>query len=136
LTITAPTTPPVNLGAGVSGGTVHGDIGPVQVNDNRGLLAATWTATVSSTSFKTGGGSASETIGADKATYTPGLFTIVTGLPVPLPGLTGTLGSPRTAYTATAIGVNAVLWHADLSIALPAAAVAGTYTGTVTHSVA
>ncbi|HEV7707015.1 MAG TPA: hypothetical protein VGP16_02360 [Asanoa sp.] len=135
LTITAPTTT-VNLGSGVSGGTVSGTIGPVQVNDARGLLVAAWTATVSSTAFHTGGGTPSETIGSDKATYTPGVFTIVTGLPVPLPGLPGTLASPRTAYTATAAGVNAVSWNPTLSIALPAAAVAGTYSGTVTHSVA
>lgn len=134
LNITAPAA--VNLGNGVSGGNVSGTIGPVQVSDQRGLLAATWTVTVSSTAFKTGGGTAAETIAASAATYTPGLPTATTGVPVPVPGLPGALGTPRTAYTATAVGSNSVTWNPNLSIALPAAAVAGTYTGTVTHSVA
>ncbi|GIF51182.1 hypothetical protein DFJ67_3349 [Asanoa ferruginea] len=135
LNITAPTTT-VDLGSGVTGGTVSGSIGPVTVADTRGLLVASWTATVSSTPFKTGGGTPAETIGADQATYTPGLATIVSGLPVPVAGLPGNLGAPRTAYTATAVGSNSVRWNPNLSIQLPAAAVAGTYTGTVTHSVA
>jgi hypothetical protein len=135
LTITAPTTT-VNLGSGVSGGSVSGTIGPVQVIDARGLLVASWTATVSSTPYHTGGGTPAETIPNSAATYTPGLPTATTGVPVPVPGLFGTLGAPRTAYTATAVGSNSVTWNPTLSIALPAAAVAGTYTGTVTHSVA
>ncbi|MDG4823171.1 hypothetical protein O7635_15045 [Asanoa sp. WMMD1127] len=134
LTITAPAS--VNLGSGVTGGTVSGAIGPVQVVDQRGLLVAAWTATVSSTAYTTGGGTAPETIAASAATYTPGLPTATTGVPVPVAGLPGTLGAPRTAYTATAVGSNSVTWNPNLSIAIPAAAVAGTYSGTVTHSVA
>ncbi|SNT12615.1 hypothetical protein SAMN05421812_103280 [Asanoa hainanensis] len=134
LTITAPAS--VDLGNGVSGGTVAGSIGPVQVVDQRGLLVAAWTATVSSTAYTTGGGTAAETIPNSAATYTPGLPTGTTGVPVPVAGLPGTLASPRTAYTATAVGSNSVTWNPNLSIAIPAAAVVGTYTGTVTHSVA
>jgi hypothetical protein len=126
-----------HLGNGVSGGTVNGLIGPVKVTDQRGLLVAAWTATVSSTSFTTGGGTPAETIPAADATYTPGLQTAVTGLPVPVPGLPGPLSStPRAAFAATAVGSNSVTWNPNLSIAIPAAAVIGTYTGTVTHSVA
>ncbi|GAA1842278.1 hypothetical protein [Asanoa iriomotensis] len=134
LGITAPVT--VNLGTGVSGGTVSGSIGPVTVTDQRGLLAATWTATVSSTAYTTGGGTAAETIPAVDATYTAGTPTATTGVPVPVTGVPGTLGAPRTAYTATAVGSNSATWNPTLSIAVPAAAVAGTYSGTVTHSVA
>ncbi|MEV4536138.1 hypothetical protein AB0J82_20315 [Asanoa sp. NPDC049518] len=134
LTITAPGS--VSLPNGVSGGTINGDIGPVQVIDQRGLLVAAWTATVSSTDYTTGGGTAAETIPNSAAIYTPGLPTATTGVPVPVAGLPGTLASPRTAYTATAVGSNSVTWNPNLSIAIPAAAVVGTYTGTVTHSVA
>jgi hypothetical protein len=47
------------------------------------------------------------------------------------------LTSSRTAFTlASGVGDNSLSWNPTLIVAVPAAAVAGTYTGTVTHSVA
>jgi hypothetical protein len=51
--------------------------------------------------------------------------------------LAQTLNVSRTAFTLTAgTGNNTATWNPTLVVALPAAAVVGTYTGTVTHSVA
>jgi hypothetical protein len=135
LNITAPMA--INLGNTVTGGTVNGTIGPVVVADTRGQLAATWTAKVSATPFKTGGGSTAEIIPTSDVLYTPGLGTIVSGVPVPVPGTPINLtATPQTVMTTTAVGANSVSWNPTLSITIPAAAVAGTYTATVTHSVA
>ena len=53
LTITAPASS--NLGTASVGSNLSGDLGTVQVTDNRGFGVG-WTATVSSTSFATGAG--------------------------------------------------------------------------------
>ena len=45
------------------------------------------------------------------------------------------LSSPATAFT-LGVGNNSATWDPTLIVAVPAAAVAGIYTGTVTHSVA
>jgi hypothetical protein len=55
--------------------------------------------------------------------------------------LTGQMGpvtvTDRTAFTLTlGVGNNSFTWNPSLIVAIPAAAVAGLYTGTVTHSVA
>ncbi|GAA1267183.1 hypothetical protein Psi02_08950 [Planotetraspora silvatica] len=136
LTITAP--PTANLGTVASGATsVSAQLGTVTVTDTRGLLVATWTATVSSTAFTTGGGTPAETIANTAVNYSPGTATATSGLATFTPGTAGTLGTPRTAFTAT-LGVsnNSASWNPTVSVAIPAAAVAGTYTGTITHSVA
>ena len=66
LSITAPAS--ADLGASAPGGSVGDNLGDVQVTDNRGFGAG-WTATVSSTDFTTGGGTATETIPASDGTY-------------------------------------------------------------------
>ncbi|MBB4915197.1 hypothetical protein [Streptosporangium saharense] len=136
LSITAPAN--ANLGsAGTGAANVSGQLGSVTVTDARGALVAAWTASVISTSFTTGGGGAAETIAASDVSYAPGLATSTTGLGVFTPGLGGTLGVSRTAYSlAAGTGNNSATWNPTITVSLPAAAVAGTYTGTITHSVA
>jgi hypothetical protein len=47
------------------------------------------------------------------------------------------LSTPATAFTLTlGVGNNSATWDPTLIVAVPAAAVARPYTGTVTHSVA
>jgi hypothetical protein len=93
LTITVPAS--VNLGTGGPGTTIGPTaLGAVTVTDNRALLLASWTATVSSTEFLTGGGTAAETIPAADATYTTGLPT-TTG---PAPATTPRHGIPRSPW--------------------------------------
>src|SRR5687767_14955930 len=69
LSISAPTS--ADLGSVRAGATsISGSLGAVTVNDERGQLAAAWTVTVSSSPFRTGGGSAAETVPAGSVTYT------------------------------------------------------------------
>ena len=140
LSITVPVS--AALGSGAPGTTISGALGTVTVTDARALLSASWTATVSSTNFTTGGGTAAETIGNGNVSYWSGPATATTGVGTFTPGqLTAlnaqTLGTSRIAFTMTAgVGDNSASWNPNLVVSVPAGAVGGTYTGTVTHSVA
>ena len=141
LSISAPAT--ADLGsAATNAGTLSGSLGTVTVTDQRGALLATWTAAVSSTDFTTGGATAAETIAASDVSYWSGLATTTSGTVVAVPGqltalLAQDLGTERTAFATTAaVGNNSVSWSPTVVVNIPAAAVAGTYTGTITHSVA
>jgi hypothetical protein len=135
LTITVPAT--TVLGSGAPGTTIGPTaLGAVTVTDNRALLLATWTATVSSTTFVTGGGTAAETIPVSDATYVTGTATHTGVLVVtPTPTLTLSVAS-QTVVTGAGVGNNSAAWNPTIAIAVPAAAVTGLYTGTISHSVA
>jgi len=133
LTMTAPTAS--DLGSGAPGDTITSEIGAVTVTDDRALLTAAWTATASATDFTTGGGTAAETIPATDATYSPGTITTtgtITATPTSI-----TLdheAQPVVAGTA-GVGNNTASWDPTVAVAVPPAAVGGTYTGTLTQSV-
>ena len=131
LTITTPDS--VNLGSGAPGTTIGPTaLGTVTVNDNRASATASWSATVSSTDFKSG----SQTIPATDATYTTGTVTKTGTITITSdPGLT-LEGAAQTVVSGTAgSGNNSAAWDPTIAIAVPAAAVAGLYSGTITHSV-
>jgi hypothetical protein len=135
LVITAPIS--ANLGTGTAGTTIGPTaIGNVEVFDERAALGATWTATVSSTNFTTGSGTGPEMIPAGDITYNGGPVTTTGTVTAPaLPAFTLSGGS-KTAVVATAInGDNTATWDPTLTVAVPASAVGGAYTGTITHSV-
>src|SRR3569833_1273396 len=136
LTISAPGS--VNIGSVASGSaSFAGQIGPVTVTDLRGTLNGSWTATVSGTDFTTGTGTGPETIPVINVSYAPGSATGTTGTGTFAPGSGGIINEPQTAFTGTALtGNNTATWNPTLTVSIPAATVAGTYTGTVTHSVA
>lgn len=140
LDITVPAS--VNLGSGAAGESITGQMGPVTVTDLRSALTATWTTTVSSTDFTTGGATPAETIPKAAVSYWSGPATATTGTGTFTPGqltalLAQSLSTPVTAFTLTlGVGNNSATWDPSLIVAVPAAAVAGVYTGTVTHSVA
>jgi hypothetical protein len=132
-----------DLGSGATGGgTVSAQLGTVTVTDTRGALAGTWTASASSTAFTTGGATASETIAKGQVTYWSGTVTASSGTAVFAPGQplaadAEALSVSRTAFSASAIvGNNSASWNPTVTVNVPAAAVAGSYTGTITHSVA
>ena len=141
LAISAPASKDLGSGS-TGGGTLSAQLGTVTVTDTRGALLGTWTASVTSTDFTTGGGTANETIADDEVTYWSGASTASSGTAVFLPGQplaanAQALGASRTAFSASAIvGNNSVSWNPTLTVNVPATAVAGTYTGTITHSVA
>lgn len=129
------------LGAGPPNGTITSQLGSVTVSDARGVLNGTWTATVSTTDFTTGGGTPAETIPKPNVTYWSGAATASSGIGVFTPGqLTAVnaqpLGITRTAFAANAVvGNNSVTWNPTIAVNIPPAAVAGDYAGVITHSV-
>ena len=133
LSMTAPTA--VNLGSGAPGTTISKALGAVTVTDARALLSANWAATASSTDWTTGAGTPNETIPASDVGYNPGSITTTgtitaTGTPITLSG------TPAPVVTGTAgVGDNTATWNPIISVAVPAAAVGGIYTGTLTQSV-
>ncbi|MGW3152106.1 YncE family protein, partial [Streptomyces sp. NPDC001177] len=132
LTIAVPNS--ATLSTVTPGHTATGQLGQVTVNDERSLADASWVATASLTdAFTTPGGSP---ITGSATTYTPGAATSSVNGPFTA-GTAGTLASARTAFSKpSGSGNNSVSWNPTLDVAVPAAAVAGIYTGTVTHSVA
>src|ERR1700710_101304 len=67
LSISVPTS--ASLGSGAPGATLTAQLGTVTVTDQRGLLLSLWTSTVSSSDFKTGGGTAAETVTKTHVSY-------------------------------------------------------------------
>ncbi|GLY91645.1 hypothetical protein Airi02_095730 [Actinoallomurus iriomotensis] len=141
LTITVPDGP-VNIGGNTPGNQITGQLGLVTVSDQRASLTATWTATVSASNFTTGGGTGAETIPSSNVQYWSGPATATTGTGTFVPGQANaaaavTLDQPRTAFSkSTGSGDNSATWNPTLIVNVPTQAVAGTYTGTVSHQVA
>ncbi|MDO3703749.1 hypothetical protein Q3W71_18955 [Micromonospora sp. C28SCA-DRY-2] len=133
----------VSLGGGVTGGTLTRQLGPVEVRDSRGPVNPNvWVATVSATVFVTGAGGAQRTISNGRISYWSGPAVRSTGGGTLVPGQSTaaqavTLGVPREAFRKTAgNGNNTVAWTPTVRIAIPTDVVAGSYRGTITHSVA
>jgi hypothetical protein len=136
LTMTTPGT--ADLGTVTAGtSSVVNALGPVTISDQRAQLSGGWTASVSSTSFTTGGGTTPETIPAADVSYAPGAATSTSGTGTFTPGSGGALGGSQTAFTASGeAGLTSVTWNPTITVTLPATTVAGLYTGMITHSVA
>jgi hypothetical protein len=131
-----------SLGSVATGtATVSSQLGAVTVSDGRGALLGSWTASVASTDFTTGGATANETISKASVDYWSGAATSTTGTAVFVPGqatalLKQAMSASRTAYSATGvIGNTTATWNPTVVVNIPAQAVAGTYSGTVTHSI-
>ena len=140
LAITVPAT--AVLGTGNPGGTITALLGAVQVTDSRAVNPAAWTASVTSSDFTIP--STTNTIPATLVDYWSGPTTATVGSGTFTPGQPNS-GSRAplnnsTLLTAMALtggaGSNSATWDPTLVVNVPAAAVAGTYSGTVTHSVA
>jgi hypothetical protein len=115
--------------------SLSGSLGAVTVTDNQGTLAHTWTATVSSTDFTTGGGGSNKTITKDNASYTPGTVS-TSGVGVAVGTPASSLATSSSVVTATAvIGSMTATWNPTVSVTIPTSVIAGTYSGTITHSV-
>ncbi|NUW42102.1 hypothetical protein HT134_18410 [Nonomuraea rhodomycinica] len=133
---------PVGIGSGTPGDQISGPLGPVTVSDDRAALNATWVATVSGTSFTTGGGSGAETIPAGAISYWSGLATSTTGAGTFVPGQPDAasaehLDAPYAAFRKiSGAGGNSCTWNPTVVVDIPDGAVSGTYRGTISHSVA
>ncbi|GIJ22709.1 hypothetical protein [Micromonospora lutea] len=133
---------------GTPGGYAYGSLGAVTVTDARASLTPTWTVTVAGADFTTGGATAPETIStgdiyyfSGNATTTEGDGTFTPGQPgvfAPPPPAAGTTidGTP-TAFSHTGgSGNNSATWEPSLTAEIGLSKVAGTYTGTISHTVA
>jgi hypothetical protein len=119
------------LGSGAPGTTIAAAIGPVTVTDDRALLSASWTVTVAETDFANG----AQTIPATDASYAPGTIT-TTGVITVIPTSVTLANSAQTVVTGTdGVGDNTATWDPTVAVTVPATAAAGTYTGTLTHSI-
>ena len=117
----------------VSGGTISGTLGQVQVNDARSAAAGSgWVASVISTAFTP---SAGPTIAASFVSYTAGTITKV-GTATYTANNPGNLTGVAPAVTATGItGDNSAAWNPTINVAVPGGMAAGVYSATITHSV-
>ncbi|QDO39853.1 hypothetical protein FNV62_18225 [Streptomyces sp. RLB3-17] len=120
------------LGSGAPGTQISAPIGPVTVTDDRALLSASWTATAAETDFTSG----ASTIPATRATYTTGTVT-TTGTITATPTSVTLSNSGQTVVTGSAgVGDNTATWNPTVTVSVPAGAIGGAYTGTLTQSVA
>jgi hypothetical protein len=134
----------VNLGSVPSGtSSLSHQLGTVTVTATGVvLLLPSFTAAVSSSSFTTGAGGPSQTIAASSISYWSGPATATTGAQTPVPGQVDAahsqnLSPSRTAFSSSGLVLSiSTSWNPTIVVDIPAAAVAGTYTGTITHSVA
>jgi hypothetical protein len=130
---------PVNAGSlgtradTVSGGTISGPLGQVQVTDARSAAAGSgWVATVISTAFTPPSG---PTIGAAAVGYTAGPITKV-GTATFTANDPANLTGVVSAVTATGItGNNSATWNPTINVFVAGGMAAGVYSGTITHSV-
>jgi hypothetical protein len=119
----------------VSGGTISGPLGQVQVLDARSAAAGSgWVASVISTALTPPSG---PTIGAAEIGYTAGLITQGgAGAATYTANDPGGLAAAVPAVTATGItGDNSATWNPTINVSVTGGKAAGVYTGTITHSV-
>jgi hypothetical protein len=138
LAVNVPVSANISSSTNIGITSLSSQLGAVQVADYRGSLAASWTATVATTTFTTGGAGTHETIPKANVSYASGLATATVGLGVDVPTAAPVaLGTPQQAFAHTGvIGSQSTTWNPTITISVPVDAVAGSYTGTITHSVA
>jgi len=142
LAITVPASKALGSVATGAASTAAAQLGAISVADGRGALLGAWTTSVSSSDFTTGEATADETIAKANADYWSGAATSTSGTGTFTPGQLlvankVTLAESRTAFSAAVVvGNNTASWNPTVNVNIPAASVAGSYTGTITHSIA
>ncbi|MFD9282411.1 hypothetical protein ACFWD7_34940 [Streptomyces mirabilis] len=135
LDISVPTGP-VNLGTVAASGSpqsVSSQLGNVTVTDGRGGTAG-WTATASAVDF-TGPQNISVSAPGSSSYTTP--LASVSGTATVTPSDLNPLYPPGPVQVATGVsGINSATWNPTIHLTVPANALAGTYSSTITHSVA
>lgn len=127
ISITAPVA--AAFGSMVPGTNANVALSAVTVTDSRAGTAG-WGAQIAMTALVSG----VNTIPASVATYTPAAAAVTGTATVTQATVTG-LGTAASVQTATGVsGNNQAIWDATLNIAVPAGALAGAYTATLTHS--
>ncbi|MCD9625140.1 hypothetical protein [Rhabdothermincola salaria] len=117
-----------NQASGVAANTITGTLGEVLVTDARGGTAG-WVTSAASTTFTGTGLSVSTGVAYTNATVT----TTGTSTVAPADGQSITAVAPVATATAVS-GNNTAAWNPTLDVSMPAGALAGDYSGTVTTS--
>ena len=140
VSISAPTS--ATLGSAATGSsTLSAQLGTITVTAT-GVVAPSFVSTVSASNFTTGSQTANETVAKSAISYWSGPATSTSGLATTTPGqLTAaqavSLSMSRTAFSGTGLLLSiSASWNPTIVVNVPATAVAGTYSGTITHSVA
>lgn len=142
LTISTPTAA-ATLSAGalsVTGTSVSGALGSTTVTDERGALLQNVTVTMASSAFTNDPDAAvtgdEYVIPATAATGYSGVAT-PSGTAVPVPTTVGVAiaGAGGSILTMESSGSGGATYNPTVSVAVPAGATAGTYTGTITQTV-
>jgi hypothetical protein len=120
------------LGSGAPGTTNSAPNGPCTVTDDRALASAAWTVTAAETNFANG----SSTIPATDATYSAGTVTTTGTITVTPTDVTLSNSAQTVLIGSAGVGDNTASWNPAVAVNVPAGAVGGTYTGTLTQSVA
>lgn len=149
LSIAAQPTADLSAAAVAAGGTLAATIGDTTVTDTRGALAQLWTVTATSAGFTTpdnGGGTIAATqacmFSGAAGTDTSSVFVPTVDCSPTAAAGTNLSGAGMTVGTSIAtsllgvIGSNAVTYNPTLKVVVPANAKPGTYTGTVSQTVA
>jgi len=131
-----------NLGSASIGATLTAQLGSVTASGS-GILGVDVTASVACSDFKTGSGTAAETISKTNVFYWSGPATATGLLSSVTPGQPTSANQVSCATSHQAFWAGApltllsasVTWDPTIVIHIPASAVQGTYTGTVTHTV-
>ncbi|HUN34388.1 MAG TPA: hypothetical protein VMU95_20485 [Trebonia sp.] len=119
------------LGSGAPGALISAPIGACFVDDERALASASWTVIAQETDFS----NSPFTIPAGDATYTVGTVT-TTGTITATPSDITLSNSAQTVLTGSSgVGDNTASWNPTLTVNVPATAVGGQYSGTLTQSV-
>lgn len=136
---------PVNLGSGSPGQTLTGNLGSVTVSDSANLsVVQTMTVTVSlSAPFTVTQGGQTWSLPASRVSYWSGPLTASNNLGAcavsqPTSAAAVDLSSSRTAFSCLSLLALApsFTFKPTLVVTTPATIPAGTFTGTITHSVA
>lgn len=133
LSISVPTGP-VSLGSQLAlptSSTISGSLGVVTVSDQRGGTT-TWTASVISGDFTPANGPADP---ASNLSYVAGTITVSADV-VATAVAASDLTDESTVVTASSTGTSTASWDPTISVIVPANFAPGTYSATITHSVA
>jgi len=122
----------INLGTAYAPSTVLVDIGTVIVSDTRGGGLG-WTTSAIATALTPASG---PTIAASAIGYKSGIITTVGSATLVETDQTNLTGQVTVVTASLPTGTYSATWTPWVSVVIPTGLAAGTYTGSITHSVA
>lgn len=132
--ITVPGSASLSSTTAIVGGTASGNLGTVSISDTRLPAVSSWTVSASSTAFT---GSLGGSIANTGVVLTAGSVTGSAGLSFSGNATPQTLNAAKSVVVASGSSTNATAsFNPTLSVTVGAGSTPGTYTGTITETVA